>query len=328
MRRFTCTCGQLVYFDNHRCANCGRELAFDPAALTMQAEPTAGSGFSYCKNRDGTIRCNWLAAEPGATCLSCRMSRIIPALSKPENHERWRKLEQAKRRLLYDLLRLGLPVDPARLTFVFKEDRRTNPDVHDDHVAIGHRDGVITINAAEADEVYREQMRQQMNEPYRTLLGHFRHESGHYYFDVVVDDELKADARALFGDESIGYDESLQAYYANGPAPGWEAQYISSYASAHPAEDWGECWAHYLHIRAVLETAEATGLKTGVTPHHWHNDFVELAIAVNEVLRSMGLADAYPFVITAPIAAKIEFVHAAVERFTGRRDGLSSAARE
>ena len=326
MKHLLCSCGQAVYFDNVSCSNCGRALAFDPESLTMRAENEVGDGLPFCRNRGSASRCNWIAAAAGEACLSCRTSRIIPSLSKPENLERLQKLEKAKRRLLYGLLQLGLPVDESRLQFVFKEDRRTNPDVHDDHVSIGHKDGVITINAAEAGAVYREQMRQQMNEPYRTLLGHFRHESGHYYFNVVVDDELRADARRLFGDESAGYDDALQRYYRDGPSPGWEQQYISSYASSHPAEDWAECWAHYLHIRAVLETAETSQLKAGVDVSNWQTEFIDLVIAINEILRSMGLPDAYPFVITGAIAAKIEFVHKAVERTTGRRGELSSAA--
>ena len=208
---------------------------------------------------------------------------------------------------------------------MFKEDRRTNPDVHDDHVSIGHRDGVITINAAEADEVYREQMRQQMNEPYRTLLGHFRHESGHYYFNVVVGGELRDEARRLFGNELAPYDEALQNYYRNGPAPGWEERFISGYASAHPAEDWAECWAHYLHICAVLEAANTTELKAGTDVRNWQTEFIDLVIAVNEVLRSLGLPDAYPFVVTSTIADKIEFVRKAVSRFSDRPGERSGA---
>lgn len=327
MKRLVCGCGRPVYFDNMSCSHCGRQLAFDPGSLEMHAEAEPGAGLPFCANRSATIRCNWIAPADasGGTCLSCRTSMVIPAMSKRVNRERWKKLEKAKRRLIYDLLRLGLPVDDRRLKFVFKEDRRTNPDVRDDHVSIGHADGVITINAAEADEVYREQMRQQMNEPYRTLLGHFRHESGHYYYDVVVGDELRADAVALFGDTKSGYDEALGRYYRDGPPPDWTERYISSYASAHPAEDWAECWAHYLHIQAVLEAAATTGLSTGVNAGNWEAEFIDLIIAMNEVLRSMGLPDAYPFVITEAIARKIEFVHRAVAAFSGRRAGLSSA---
>lgn len=326
MRPLRCGCGRLVYFDNLVCTGCGRALGFDPGALEMRAEAAPGDGLAFCANRDSASRCNWLADTAGGRCLSCRMSRVIPALEKRVNRRRWRKLEQAKRRLIYDLLRIGLPVDDERLAFQFKEDRRTNPDVGEDHVSIGHRDGVITINAAEADEVYREQMRQQMLEPYRTLLGHFRHESGHYYFGVVVDEQRLVEARALFGDESADYDAALERYYRDGPADDWPAHYISGYASAHPAEDWAECWAHYLHIRAVLEAAETTGLRWKGADGEWQGAFIDLVLAVNEIMQSLGLPDAYPFVITKEIAEKIGFVHRAVAAVTGRPAGPWTAA--
>ncbi len=314
MKALHCRCGQAVYFDNHQCAVCGRALAFDPGSLSMVSEIEPGAGLPTCAQRDSDIRCNWLSPQ-GGLCLSCRSSKTIPGLSKIVNRDRWRKLEQAKRRLLYDLLRHGLPVSPQHLRFVFKEDRRSNPDVSENHVAIGHLDGVITINAAEADEVYREEMRQRMNEPVRTLLGHFRHESGHYYFDVVLDESMKNAARQLFGDERTDYNAALQAYYDNGPMGNWQDEHITAYASAHPMEDWAECWAHYLHIRAALESADTQGLQEMGPETDWHRGFVSLALGLNEVLRSLGLPDAYPFVITPPIAAKIEFVHTAIERF-------------
>jgi len=316
MRRFSCRCGRPVYFENRGCTNCGRALAFDAAALDMQAEELPGAGLAYCSNRTADIRCNWVSPA-GGQCLSCRTSKLIPALSKTENRERWRKLEAAKRRLLYDVLRIGLPVDDSRLRFVFKEDRRTNPDVRDDHVTIGHRSGTITINAAEADEVYREQMRQAMNEPIRTLLGHFRHEAGHHYFGVVVGEDRLEKARRLFGDESADYEAAIERYYAEGPAPDWPERFISAYASAHPAEDWAESWAHYLHVRAVLEVAETTGLTEALSLDRWREEFVELIIRINEVVRSLGQADVYPFVITDTIAAKIDFVHRAVTEYSG-----------
>jgi hypothetical protein len=318
MKRLFCSCGQVVFFDNHTCGNCGRELGFDPDKLTMLAAGPDEDPLAFCANRSSASRCNWLAVGGAGQCLSCRTSKVIPAVSKPTNRKRWRKLEHAKRRLLYELLYLGLPVDDSRLQFVFKEDQHSNPNVIESHVAIGHFDGVITINVAEADEVYREQMRQKMNEPYRTLLGHFRHESGHYFFNVIVTEKWRDEARALFGDESADYAAALNAYYNNGPRHGWQNDYISSYASSHPAEDWAECWAHYLHIQAILEVAEATGLGTGKSLPDWQHRFVDLAMALNEVMRSMGLADVYPFVITAPIADKIDFVHRAVTAFTGR----------
>ncbi len=328
MKRLACRCGQTVYFENHSCARCGRKLAFDPASLAMASEAEPGAGLPFCSNRGGASRCNWLGdpAVTGGACIACRSSEVIPALSKPENRDRWRKLEQAKRRLIYDLLSLGLPVDASRLRFVFKEDQRTNPDVHEEHVTIGHSQGVITINAAEADDVYREQMRQLMIEPYRTLLGHFRHEAGHYYFDLMLDDELRSDARRLFGDESVGYDEALRRHYSDGPQPGWESNFITAYASVHPAEDWAETFAHWLHIHSALETAGANGLVSTPDFDDWQNQFIDLAVRMNDVMRSLGLGDAYPFVITAAVAEKIDFVRRAIRCFTDRPVEPSSAA--
>lgn len=319
MKHFQCRCECPVYFDNHDCGHCGRQLGFDPGTLDIVAEERPGSGLPLCSNRNGPSRCNWIA-DPGAAglCLSCRMSQIIPSLSKLENEERWRKLETAKRRLLYDLLRLGLPVDPSRLAFRFQEDRRTNPFVDEEHIATGHRDGVISINAAEADDVFRARMRIAMNEPVRTLLGHFRHESGHYYFDEVVDDKNRAEARSLFGDETADYNQALASHYQNGPPSDWRERFISSYAASHPAEDWAECWAHYLHIRATLESAAEAGFVDGVHPGNWHAEFVGLVLDLNEIMRSLGLPDAYPFVLTRNVAGKIEFIHEAIERCSAR----------
>ncbi len=325
MKPFKCRCGWVVYFDDHRCGNCHRELAFDPSTLEMQSEPEPGEGLSFCTNRSGVSLCNWLAARSGTYCPSCLMSKVIPALSKPENHERWRKLELAKRRLLYDLLSLRLPVDPARMRFSFKEDRRTNPDVLEEHVAIGHNKGVITINAAEADAVYRETMRVSMKEKDRTLLGHFRHESGHYYFGVILDESQLAAARHLFGDERLAYQEALRNYYINGPMAAWNREFISAYASAHPAEDWAETWAHYLHIRATLETAHTNGLLDSTPGANWKEDFIGLMISINEVMRGLGLPDAYSYIFTDKVSAKIDFVHEAVLRFTDRQGETSQA---
>lgn len=312
MKRMVCQCGQPVFFDNRSCVSCGRTLAFDPAVLDMQSGDD--NSMPKCANRGPPVLCNWLpkAGSAGGFCLACAMSKTVPALDNPENHQRWRKLEAAKRRLIYDLLRLELPVDDTRLRFDFKEDRRTNPNVSEHHVSTGHASGVITINAAEADEIFRERMRQQMNEPWRTLVGHFRHESGHHYFGIVVAQEQKPAARALFGDERTDYNASLARYYQDGPPPDWHENFISAYATSHPAEDWAECWAHYLHIRAVLEVASEAGLLRGAGRGSWYGQFIELVLSLNEIMRALGLPDAYPFVIHAAVARKIEFIHRAV----------------
>lgn len=316
MNSMQCRCGQTVYFYNSSCVSCGRQLAFDDQGLAMISEESVGDGLPVCANRATAVQCNWtpMPGNEQEFCLSCAMSKTIPMLSKPENHDRWRKLEAAKRRLIYDLLLLGLPVEIDKLEFHFKEDRRTNPDVGEHHVTTGHSRGEITINAAEADEVFREQMRQAMNEPWRTLLGHMRHESGHYYFSVLVNDDNRAKVRNLFGDETEDYDAALEVYYEKGPGSDWSANYISAYASAHPAEDWAECWAHYLHIRSVLAVAvDAKLLPDG---SNWYERFIDLVLSLNEMMRSLGLPDAYPFILSKAVVRKIECIHRVVAQHT------------
>jgi hypothetical protein len=52
------------------------------------------------------------AGDEQPLCLACRLNNVIPDLSDPESRERWAKVESAKRRLVYSLLRLGLPLVP------------------------------------------------------------------------------------------------------------------------------------------------------------------------------------------------------------------------
>ncbi len=313
---------------------CGRRLGFDPSSLTMRAlepgsdpdswiaagESQANYAFHLCRNWIEHAVCNWLVpVEHGQDyCLGCRLNRTIPNLSVPRNRELWARLESAKHRLLYGLLRLGLPVEPGTLFFDFLEDQRTNPFVEQEHVSTGHWNGVITINVAEADSVAREAVRKQMAELYRTLLGHFRHESGHYYWDIVLDSEQKRDAaREVFGDERTDYAEALDKHYREGPTADWQARYVSAYAASHPSEDWAESWAHYLHITDALETAAACGLIRDDPPtDEWLSRWMSLSVALNELNRSLGIDDVYPFALQPPVIAKLDFIHRRVLSLT------------
>ncbi|HSK39329.1 MAG TPA: putative zinc-binding peptidase, partial [Arenibaculum sp.] len=279
MRLFTCqNCQQLLYFENTRCERCGLTLGYLPDVGTLSAlEPDGelwrtlavpGRTYRYCANAVHGA-CNWLVPHDGPTpfCVACRHNRTIPDLSVPENLRRWRKLEIAKRRLVYTLLKLHLPLkskseDAATgLAFDFLADPDTT-DGGGPAVMTGHDNGLITINLAEADDVERERRRDDLGEPYRTVLGHLRHEVGHYYWDRLVRDAGRTRSfRALFGDESRDYGEALKAHYANGPAADWRDTFVSSYASSHPWEDFAETWAHYLHIIDTLETAKAFRVK-------------------------------------------------------------------
>ena len=204
------------------------------------------------------------ADEEETLCRSCRLNRTIPDLTNPDNCEWWRKIENAKRRLVSQLLNLGLPVmskvteDPERgVMFDFLRSPEKGPQV-----LTGHANGLITLNVEEADDSIREKIRHLMREPYRTLLGHFRHEIGHYYWDrLVADTPWLEKFRALFGDERQDYAAALKRNYKEGPPANWPEEHISSYASVHPWEDWAECWAHYLHVVDSLDTALRFGLR-------------------------------------------------------------------
>ncbi len=322
MKIFACqNCGQLVHFENTGCMNCGAPLGFLPATLTLSAlAPADGGGqlalggtgevWLPCANAE-ILGCNWMvpADDPDGYCPSCALNSTIPDLDVPGNVEGWRDIEVAKRRLVYALLRLNLPLTSAvnaegNLRFDFLADI---PGA--DPVLTGHDEGLITLNMAEADSAERERRRAELGEPYRTLLGHLRHEVGHYYWDLLVRDGGRIeDSRAVFGDESIDYGEALQKHYENGAPPDWQLNYVSAYATMHPWEDFAETWTHYLHMIDSLDTAASFGMAinpvvvddpaanayVGFDPYHapdvdrlvdaWR----PLTVALNSMNRSMG----------------------------------------
>ena len=125
----------------------------------------------------------------------------------------------------------------------------------------GHDNGAVTIALSEADPAESEKRRAELDEPYRTPLGHFRHEIGHHYWDVLVRDGGMLEAcRARFGDDREDYAEALQRHYREGPPANWQERFVSAYATSHPWEDFAEAWAHYFHIVDTLDTANAFGL--------------------------------------------------------------------
>jgi hypothetical protein len=255
-----------------------------------------------------------------AFCLACRLNRVIPDLSSSWNRLLWGRIEMAKRRLVYDLLNHALPFEALSFAFLadFPAAAEFTEDGTDGRVMTGHAHGVITINIAEADDVAREQMRVAMNEAYRTLLGHFRHESGHFFWELLIrSDAGRLEAcRALFGDDRDDYKASLDRYYEDGPAPDWSVRCISAYASSHPWEDWAETWAHYLQMTDALETAGEAPAFTGVPEPQDFDEMVAawipLTTSINSMNRSLGLADAYPFALAPATIEKLRFVHDAV----------------
>jgi hypothetical protein len=306
--------------------------AADAADATDTADATEGPGhddgplLQHCANGLRHAACNWLvdAGTGHALCLACRLNRTIPDLQRPGQLALWRDLETEKRRLVYALLRLGLPVAPRSeqpdgMAFDFLA-ADASPLPEREPVLTGHRDGLITLNVAEADPTERERMRTRLAEPYRTLLGHFRHESAHHYWDRLVRDGAWLQPfRELFGDERLDYAEALERHYGEGPPADWSQHHVSAYASSHPWEDWAETWAHALLISDTLETAAHYGLlqpdDRSYDPYA-EPDFapladrwLPLAMALNSLNRSMGHAHAYPFVLPPAVLDKLGFVH-------------------
>ena len=341
MQLFKCqNCGQVLYFENTLCEKCGMRLGYLPETSTLSALEADGetwrplaaprSQHRFCANA-GFDACNWLVPHPleEQFCLACRHNRVVPDLAVPENLALWQKIERAKHRLFYTLLRLGLPLatraeDPAHgLVFDVLADP---PDAAAPRVMTGHDNGVITLSLAEADDAEREARRAQMHEPYRTLLGHFRHEVGHHFWDILVRDGGRLDEfRALFGDETQDYAAALQAHYQQGPPENWQENFITAYASSHPWEDWAESWAHVLHMIDTLETARAFGVSvaprvardgslSAEVDYDPHADidieqmvaaWLPLCFALNSLSRSMGAADLYPFVLSPAVIGKL-----------------------
>jgi len=335
MKQFHCICGQQLFFENNQCLACRRKVGYSPEFGDLEIlEPKGenrwlslgpgadGAQFGYCENGVVHDACNWLVSvESGARlCRACRLNATIPNLTIERNRRHWALLEAGKRRLIYTLMALGLPIDDewpgsgvSPLRFEFLEDQQRNPDVVPEFVLTGFRDGKITVNVAEADSVYREQMRAAMGEAYRTVLGHFRHESGHYYWERLVKNAPVIEPfRALFGDERQDYAASLKAYYDQPPSDFWQNSHISAYARAHPLEDFAECWAHMLQMVDTLETASAQGVlespALGGNFDEYVQAWMQLTIVHNELNRSMGRRDAYPFTLSEVVIEKLKFI--------------------
>lgn len=343
MKLFTCrNCNNTLYFENTVCLSCQNPIGFDSTQLSMltlhknktEAHYTdllTKKTYKYCQNAQEAT-CNWLIPSTSTStfCVACELNRTIPPLAIAQNRERWHKIEIAKHRLVYSLLKLQLPIKKKinngieGIAFDFTSDN------HAKSVMTGHQSGLITINIKEADEAERAKHKYDLNEKYRTLLGHFRHEIGHYYWDVLIKNNAKqlAKFRELFGNETVSYEQSLRAYYSN-PNKNTSNHYISIYATSHPWEDWAESWAHYMHLMDTVETAYYFGIQLDTeslqsrnisapkisNPYETKkfidifNMWVPLGFAVNGLSRSMGHPEFYPFVISEEIIEKLSFIH-------------------
>lgn len=349
MQIFPCqSCGQVLYFENMACVSCGHQLGYLPdRGLLSAVEPDGANWialanpqarYRFCANWEQTA-CNWMvdADEDEPFCIACQHNRTIPDLLIPDNRADWQKVEEAKRRLFYSLIKLRLPIPtlaqraPEPLVFDFLAE---GPDHKP--VLTGHDNGTITIALKEANDATREATRLSLGEGYRTVLGHFRHEVGHYYWDMLVrDDEAELQSfRALFGDDRQDYGEAMQRHYGEGAKGDWQQNYVSAYATMHPWEDWAETWAHYMHIVDTLEMASAFGisiepeigegrdLDTAIAfdPHQpvpmerLIKAWLPLTYAVNCLNRSMGQPDLYPFILPQPVIDKMAYIHRLIHR--------------
>ncbi|MFN0077998.1 MAG: putative zinc-binding metallopeptidase [Prosthecobacter sp.] len=342
MQRFTCDCGNVLFFGSSKCLKCGGVVGYNPMGGAMARVRTT-STLKRCDNGVKHGVCNWLlpADAKEALCAACRMNRTIPDLSTARNLMLWGRMEMAKRRLIYTMLRLGITL-PSKA-----EEPKTGlafdivSTLSNPTVTTGHLNGVITVNLEEADDTYRQINRQQLGENSRTLLGHFRHESAHYLWQRCLselgwDDPLRLAFRERFGDEWLDYATALSGYYERGAQTGWEQNYITGYAASHPWEDWAETWAHYLQIVDGLETCESLGIHVkhialplvmlpgaaGTLPAMlpqdgiadggflaWLQRWMCLSTVLNEISQSLGEPALYPFVISVKVAQKLRLAH-------------------
>lgn len=352
MRRFKCDCGNRLFFGNVFCLACLREVSWCPLCHTLTALESSEQGLRCvrcssslwkCANRVNYEVCNRSVLAPvipstELLCDCCRYNETIPDLSIKGNLQRWRDMELAKRRLFHGLNSLGLPHSPKSgkdlpgLSFDFKDDEVPSTGFwrsigKKDRVYTGHYKGKITIHIREADTVIREKLRVDLGEGHRTLIGHFRHEIGHYYWDELVSNDRVVLAKCveLFGDhEQPGYAEALERHYKEGAPPGWQKNFISAYATMHPWEDWAETFAFYLDIVDVMESVHHSDLMAMPIPGNFRSlldVYARLGVLMNELNRAMGLIDFLPEVIEPGVMNKLEFVHEVVAKA-----GLASAS--
>ncbi|MEZ5387272.1 MAG: putative zinc-binding metallopeptidase [Prosthecobacter sp.] len=346
MRAFSCECGQILFFENSVCVTCGRAVGYEPVSQSMRTCDPA-QGFARCANGVKHGVCNWLVPHDpsvGAAdllCTSCVLTRIIPDVGDPEKVRLWGTVEAAKRRLLVTLWALGIDLPTKsqdELNGIAFEIVSSHADPT---VMMGHGDGVITIHLEEADDVRRMENRQRFREASRTMLGHFRHESGHYIWDrwqkgLPEDHPHRLAFRERFGDERHDYGDALRRHYAVGAPADWRERFISEYATCHPWEDWAESWNYYLHMIEGLETLKTIGFHPAKAALQLKPFAIEVArlpavlggsrrrdaaflkslnqwaaasTALNMVAKSVGEPPLSPFVLSIPVVGKLRLIH-------------------
>ena len=272
-----------------------------------------------CLNQAHHI-CQSYQSKPDKVCRWCQFTSVTPPLDQTESIRRWAVAEAAKRRLLSQLDDLQFPpfVDDLQtthpLTFEFKEDT-VGKDGNPIKVTTGHQNGVITINLAEADSVHRERLRVQLGEPQRTMIGHMRHEVGHY-IDWALASRVAADQyHGLFGDpESTDYCEAMKRHYQRGPLANWADHHVSAYATMHPWEDFAETVNAYLDILAIATTANDIGgrkldLSANADAENLVKSVLEIVVEVSEYNFDLGLSSLLPERLPPAVIAKLAYIH-------------------
>jgi hypothetical protein len=314
VRAFHCeVCGAELFFENSVCVTCGSAVGYSREQGTMVA---VNADHPICANLN-RCGCNWIADPTSTTglCFSCTLTRTRPADGDTVGLAQYWVAEAAKRRLVFGLDELRLPVQVSDGSSGLAFDLLSSTH---GKIITGHLNGIITLDLAESNDAHREALRASMAEPYRTVLGHFRHEVGHYYCELLaLTDDRHEEFLALFGDESVSYEEALQRHYSTGSDDDWQDNFVSAYAAMHPLEDFAEVFGHFLHIADTLQTAEEFGLissEQAVGPldaplaEVIERTWLPLTKGLNQINRSMGRADLYPFVLAAPVIAKLIFV--------------------
>lgn len=347
MRAFACpVCNDFTPFEQDRCPSCQANLSLHLPSKSMYATTDGvaivdGQRWVRCTQAD-TLGCNWLTPAEQADddayqrgrCLADSLIRHEPAPDDTLAREKLVPATQALRRLIYQLSDIGLPIEPwwrseGGLAFDLLSSYTTG-----EKVIIGHAGGVITIDLVETLDAYREQLRVTLGEPYRTMLGHFRHEVGHYYQNILVENGSGAtrylpECRTLFGDETASYRDGIARHYKFGAPDNWQASFISEYATMHPWEDFAECFAHYLHITDTIDTCREAGMVlqaqrvrfsaprdivalesyADVPVERLLFDWKWMSLFFNRVNTAMGKHPLYPFELPPPVISKLGFVH-------------------
>ncbi|WP_420451680.1 putative zinc-binding metallopeptidase [Ilumatobacter sp.] len=299
MKIFSCPgCAQVVWFDSTSCEACGVDLAYDPRIDEFV------TGVAACSLRETVESCNW--ASTGGTadlcdCCSLDLDHTADELRRP--------FQLAKRRTLRQLWILG--IDPATREPQLRFDLRAGTEA--EPVTTGHADGLITLDTAEAEPSHLQEVRISLGEPYRTPLGHVRHELGHWWWAAAVDVDFSTEEfRDRFGDESADYSAALESHYGGEDDGSWSDDHISFYAASHPWEDVAESFAHVLHILDTFETATTHRVMTTdeapVGFRAIYDRWVPLTLTLNALNRSMGMPDPYPFAASPTAVDKFEFV--------------------